>query len=98
MQGCNEHVCKISRSKRRGHLDVCAVKCKLTAWHRYLVLVYTRFRAIKFYKLLVLRSQFFEYLRENLYKHTLEHLEATRQEKKAVIFLLPAVNTNIDLF
>ena len=42
-------MCKISGSisqKRRGHFDFCAVKCKITAWHRnYLVLVCFRFRA-----------------------------------------------------
>ena len=31
--------------------------------------------------ILVLRSQFFEYLRETLYKHALERLEAARPEK-----------------
>ena len=38
---------------------------------------------------LVLRIQFFEYLREPLYKHALEHLEAARPEKKGhfVFFL-----------
>ena len=36
--------------------------------------------------ILVLRSQFFEYLRETLYKHALEHLEAARSEKKMVHF------------
>ena len=36
----------------------------------------------------VLRSQFFEYLRETLtlYKHALEHLEAARSENKMGIF------------
>ena len=42
--------------------------------------------------MLVLRSQFFEYLRETLYKHALEHLEAAGPEKKGVIFFLPTVN------
>ena len=32
--------------------------------------------------ILVPRSQFFEYLRETLYKHALEHLEVARSEKK----------------
>ena len=36
---------------------------------------------------MVLRSQFFEYLRETLYRHALEHLEAARSEKKLIIFL-----------
>ena len=29
-----------------------------------------------------IRSQFFEYLRESLYKHALEHLEAAGPEKE----------------
>ena len=41
---------------------------------------------VKFGLILVLRSQFFEYLRKPLYKHALEHLEAARSEKKWVIF------------
>ena len=32
--------------------------------------------------MLVLRSQFGEYLRETLYKHALEHLEAAHPENK----------------
>ena len=36
--------------------------------------------------ILVLSSQFFEYLRETLYKNALEHLQAARLEKKWVIF------------
>ena len=36
--------------------------------------------------ILVLRSQFFEYLREPLYQQALEHLEAARPEKKLVLF------------
>ena len=66
---------------------------KITAWHRnYLVLVYSRFWALIFYVVLVLRSQFFEYLHETLYKHVLEHLEAARPEKNIFFFLfLPAV-------
>ena len=42
---------------------------------------------VKFDLILVLRSQFFEYLRETLYKHALEHLEAARQEKNRGHFL-----------
>ena len=37
--------------------------------------------------MLVLRSQFFEYLRETLYKHALEHLEAAGPEKEMGRFL-----------
>ena len=33
---------------------------------------------------MVLRSQFFDHLRETLYKHALEHLEAARPEKKGI--------------
>ena len=36
---------------------------------------------VNFDSILVLRSQFCEYLRETLYKHALEHLEAARSEK-----------------
>ena len=32
--------------------------------------------------ILVLRSQFFDYLRETFFKHALEHLEAARSENK----------------
>ena len=37
---------------------------------------------VKFDSTLVLRSHFFEYLRETLYKHALEHLEAVRPVNK----------------
>ena len=36
---------------------------------------------------MVLRSPFFELLREKLYKHALEHLEAAGPEKNTYIFL-----------
>ena len=42
--------------------------------------------------ILVLRSQFFEFLRETLYKHALEHLEAAGPEKQMGHFFLPTVN------
>ena len=35
---------------------------------------------------LVLRSQLFEYLRETLYKHALEPLEAARSEKMGIFW------------
>ena len=35
---------------------------------------------------LVLRSQFFDFLRETLYKHALEHLEAAGPKKKIIFF------------
>ena len=37
--------------------------------------------SIEFDLILVLRSQFFDFLRETLYKHALEHLEAAGPEK-----------------
>ena len=40
---------------------------------------------IKFDVVVVLRSQFFEFLRETLYKHALEHLEEAGPAKKMVI-------------
>ena len=39
---------------------------------------------VKYEFIRILRSQFFEYLRETLYKHALEHLEAARPEKKGI--------------
>ena len=44
----------------------------------------------KFDLILVLRSQFFDFLRETLYKHALEHPEAVGPEKRS--FFLPTVN------
>ena len=45
--------------------------------------------SVKFDIILALRSQFFECLRETLYKHALEQLEAARPEKKGhFIFFL----------
>ena len=42
---------------------------------------------------MVLRSQFFEFWRETLYKHALEHLEAAGPEKTwDNFFFLPSVN------
>ena len=82
----------LNSKKRRGYLDFCAVKCKNTAWHcNYLVLVYTWYPiwGVKFDLILVLRSQFFEFLRETVHKYALEHLEAAGPEKKWVIFFLP---------
>ena len=43
--------------------------------------------------MLVLRSQFFDFFRETLYKHALEHLEAAGPEKNSGSFcFLPRVN------
>ena len=41
---------------------------------------------IKVDLILVLRGQFFEYLRETLYKHVLGHLEVARPEEKGRFF------------
>ena len=47
----------------------------------------------KFDLMLVLRSQFFDFFRETLYKHALEHLEAAGPEKNSGSFcFLPRVN------
>ena len=46
----------------------------------------------KFGFILVLRGEFFEYLRETLYKHALEHLEAAGPEKETGNFFLRTVN------
>ena len=73
--------------KRRGHLDFSAVKCKnhgsasqLLSFSLHSIL------SVKFDLILVLRSQFFDFLRETLYKHALEHLEAAGPEKKWVLY------------
>ena len=50
------------------------------------LLGFSRFRALIFDLVLVLRSQFFEYLREKLYKHALDNLNAARPEKKRSLF------------
>ena len=60
------------------------LSAKFTAWHRG-VIKYS-ILGVKFDLILVLRSQFFELLRETLYKHALEHLEAARPEKKWSIY------------
>ena len=79
----NEHSVSVSQN-RRGYLEHCALKWKITPWHRnYLVLVCIRFGEIIVFK--VPRSHFFEYLRDTLYNHALEHLEAARPENKCVI-------------
>ena len=51
--------------------------------------------------MLVLRSQFFEYLRATLYQHALEHLEAARPEKKMGIYIFSTYGKGLailDLF
>ena len=47
---------------------------------------------VKFDLILVSRRQSIEFLRETLYKHALEHLEAAGPETKRVIFFLHSVN------
>ena len=84
-QGHIKHVCKKSGSisqKRRGRLHFCAIKCKNHGLASKLLgfSVYSIF-GVYYDLILVLRSQFFEYLRETLYKHALEHLEAACSEK-----------------
>ena len=69
--------------KRRGHLDLYAVNLQKVRFR----IVIAWFQCsldfgVKCGLLLVLRSQFFEYLRETGYKHALEHLEAARSQKK----------------
>ena len=55
--------------------------------------------SVKFDIILALRSQFFECLRETLYKHALEHVEAARPAKKGHYFSSYGKCLNIvDLF
>ena len=63
----------------------------------YQVLVFSMCSILgdKFDLILVLRSQFFDFLRETLYKHYLEHLEATGPEKYELFFFLPTVSAYI---
>ena len=95
-----KHACKISGSnsqKRRGHLDFCAVKCKnhdlalrLLGFSIYSIW------GVKFDLILILRSQFFEFLRETLCKHGLEHLKAAGPEKKR--FFFPSYSKCLSIF
>ena len=48
---------------------------------------------VKFELILVLGSQFFEYLRKTSFKYALEHVEGARPQNHWLIFFLPAVNT-----
>ena len=80
--------------KRRGHLDFSAGKCQnhdlatsLLGFGIYSI------SGVKFDLKLVLHTQFFEHLREPLYKHALEHLEAARPEENGNLVFLPTVNT-----
>ena len=61
------------------------LSAKITAWHRdCLVFGYIRL-SVEFDLIVVLRSQFFDFLRETLYKHALEHLEAAGPNKTGYI-------------
>ena len=89
----NVSVCKNSgfnSQKRRGLLYVCAVKCKITAWHRnFLVWAVTRYSilGVKFDLILwVLRSQFFDFLRQTLCRHALGTWKRLVQKKKGHFF------------
>ena len=89
------HTCKFQGLTLKAGVDIWPfvwLSEKITAWHcNYLVSIYS-ILGVKVDLLLVLRSQFFEFLRETLYKHALEHLEAVGpekvQKKKWVIFFL----------
>ena len=98
-QGHVQHVCKISGSitlEKDVDIWTCVRLCtKITAWHRnYLVLGFSlcSILGVKIDLILVLWSQFFEFLRETLYKHALEHLEAAGPETKGSFIFLPTVN------
>ena len=52
---------------------------------------------VKIDLILVLRSQFFEFLCETFYKHALEHLEAAGPENNGSFFILPTVNAYLSL-
>ena len=67
--------------------DYCAVECKKQGLTSYLlgVSMYS-ILGFKFDLILVLRSQFFDFLRETLYKYALEHLKAAGPEKKGTFF------------
>ena len=57
------------------------LSAKSTAWHRdCMVLVCILISGVKFDLMLVLRSQFVEFLRDNMYEHALEHLDAAGPE------------------
>ena len=67
------------------------LSAKITAWHRnYLGLSVYSILGVKIDVMLVLRSQFFEFLRETLYKHALGHLEAAGPEKERSHFFFQA--------
>ena len=69
---------------------LCGKRAKITTSHRnYLVSVLIRFFGVKYDLIVVLRSQFFEYMRETLYKHALEHLEAACSEKNGEPYFPP---------
>ena len=70
-------------------MDICTFFVRYTcknhifAWQlRVLGFSVDSISGLKCYLMLVLRSQFVEYLRETLYNHALEHLEAAHPENK----------------
>ena len=65
------------------------LSAKITAWYLNCLVLFSIYSilGVKF-DLLVLRSQFFNFLRETLYTHTLEHLEAAGPQKIKVISYL----------
>ena len=86
--------------KRREHLGFCAIKCKNHGCESYLLgFSVDSILGVKYDRILVLRSHFFEYLRLTLCKHALEHLEAARSEKIGISFSSYGKHlTIIDLF
>ena len=73
---------RLFSQKRRGHLALCAVHVQKLRLRIGITWFQCSFDFGRKYDLiLVLRSQFFEYLRETLYKHALTHLEGARSEK-----------------
>ena len=76
------------------------VSAKIMAWHcNYLVLVYTsKYSNLNIDLLLVLRSQFFEFVSKTLYKHVLEHLGAAGPEKKKVSFFCSSYSKCLPIF
>ena len=88
-------MCKVPGSnsqKRRRHLDFVRLSAKSTTWHHNFLVSVSSILGVKLDLILVLRSQFFDFLRETLYKHALEHLAAVGPEKKGIFFLLPTLN------
>ena len=82
----------LSKKTWRLNLDLCAVKCKNRGWASQLLGF--SLDSILGDLILVLRSKSFNYLRETLYKHAMEHVLPGRgsfRKKKTKInhFVLP---------